>query len=137
MTALPGVRDLLAKLTLSQWGIVTSASERLMRNRLRSAGIRVPPVVVTADRVNRGKPDPEPYQLGARQLGFVPAECLVIEDAPAGIRAAKLAGCPTLAVASSHSKPELSEADWIVDSLEQVHLDCSEIGTLNIQLDMA
>jgi len=135
-TALPGVRDLLTRLKPTQWGIVTSASERLMTNRLRSAGIAPPPALVTADSVSRGKPDPEPYVLGAQKLGLVPAECLVIEDAPAGIRAAKLAGCPALAVASSHSKLELSEADWIVDSLEKVHLDCSETGMLDIQLEM-
>jgi sugar-phosphatase len=133
VTVLPGVLDLLATLSPSQWSIVTSASERLMRHRLRSRGVPIPPKIVTAEMVSFGKPHPEPYLLGALQLGFTPAECLVIEDSPAGISAGKDAGCRVLAVASSHSFDELFEADWSIESLENIQVNQTESGWLSCQ----
>ncbi|WP_158824371.1 HAD-IA family hydrolase [Granulicella sp. S156] len=123
LTVYPGVRELLAGLQPTQWSIVTSASDRVMRHRLGTLGLPVPPKVVTSESVSLGKPSPEPYQLGASQLGLIPADCLVIEDSPSGIRAAKTAGCFVIAVASSHAPEELKEADWIVESLKELELD--------------
>ena len=113
----PGVRELVAGLAPTQWSIVTSASERILRHRLGLFDVTLPPHIVTAESVTRGKPDPEPYRHGAAQLGLAPTDCLVLEDAPSGIRAAKAAGCSVLAVASSHALGELHEADWIIPSL--------------------
>ncbi len=123
----PGVRDLLASLAPSQWSIVTSASERILRHRLSLFGVTLPPQVVTAESVTRGKPDPEPYRIGAAQLGLASTDCLVLEDAPSGIRAAKAAGCSVLAVASSHAPGELHEADWIIPSLLALTLSTDSI----------
>ena len=122
LTVYPGVRELLAGLQPTQWSIVTSASERVMRHRLGVLNLPVPPKIVTSESVSLGKPNPEPYQLGASQLGLTPADCLVIEDSPSGIRAAKTAGCFVVAVESSHASEELKEADWIVSSLEELEL---------------
>lgn len=122
LTVYPGVRELLTALSLTQWSIVTSASERVMRHRLGALNLPVPPKIVTSESVSLGKPNPEPYQLGASQLGLLPADCLVMEDSPSGIRAAKTAGCFVIAVASSHAPEELKEADWIVASLEELEL---------------
>jgi sugar-phosphatase len=130
LLVLPGVLPLLAALPLETWAIVTSASDRLMISRLTFAGVPIPPVFVTAERVVHGKPHPEPYEAGARLLGFSPAECLVIEDAPAGIAAGKAAGCKVLAVASSHDKRELGAADWIVPSLTEVTVEVEANGLL-------
>ncbi len=113
----PGVRELLASLPPDGWSIVTSASERILRQRLGLFGVALPEHVITADHVTHGKPDPEPYRLGAARLSLAPSECLVLEDAPAGIRSAKAAGCQVLAVASSHQPSELREADWIIPAL--------------------
>ena len=132
---LPGVRDLVAKLHPWQGGIVTSASDALMRRRLKSVGIAVPPTIITADSVKRGKPHADPYQLGAAQLGLRPADCLVNEDGPNGIQAGKLAGCQVLAVTGSHRATELLEADWIVESLDRVSISNSEDGWLNFQFE--
>jgi mannitol-1-/sugar-/sorbitol-6-phosphatase len=121
----PGVKELLAELSPIQWSIVTSASERVMLHRLGILGISLPLQFVTADRVALGKPSPEPYQLGAAQLGLEPSECLVIEDSPSGIRAGKSAGCQALAVASSHRTQDLHEADWIISSLNDLRLKSS------------
>jgi mannitol-1-/sugar-/sorbitol-6-phosphatase len=124
----PGVRRLLAQLNPAQWSIVTSASERLMRHRLGILGVSLPRHIVTADHVRFGKPNAEPYQLAATQLGVAPAECLVIEDSPTGIRAGKAAGCMVLAVASSHELSELEEADWRIESLNDLELIAEDDG---------
>jgi sugar-phosphatase len=126
ITVLPGVEALLAALPHSQWGIVTSASEHVARHRLTAAGIGLPQVLVTAEMVEKGKPNPEPYQLGAQLLGYSSAECLVIEDAPSGILAGKAAGSHVLAVASSHSMVDLNRADWTVKSLTAVDVVSAE-----------
>ena len=130
VTLYPGVRALLAPLSPTQWSIVTSASERIMRQRLGSFGVPLPEHVVTAESVTRGKPDPEPYRLGAAQLGLRAEECLVVEDAPSGIRAARSAGCRVLAVASSHSPQELGDADWIIASLHDLTLCPDNYGNV-------
>ena len=126
----PGVHELLAALPPDLWSIVTSASERILRQRLGLFGVALPPHVVTADHVTCGKPDPEPYRLGAAQLGLAPADCLVLEDAPAGIRSAKAAGCQVLAVASSHPPAELHQADWIVPTLTSLAVTLTPDRTL-------
>lgn len=135
ITALPGAQNILAKLTASPWAIVTSASDALMRRRLESAGIAIPPTVVTADDVSRGKPNPEPYEIAAARLGLAPAECLVIEDSPNGIRAGKLGGCQVLAVMGSHSPNDLHEADWTVESLDCVRVTVADDGWVHFQFD--
>ncbi len=126
LTVYPGAQSLLAELLPTQWSIVTSASERVMRHRLGILGVSLPLHIVTADHVSSGKPNPEPYQLGAAQLGVKPSDCLVIEDSPSGIRAGKSAGSPVLAVASSHTSQELHEADWIISSLNDLELKTGE-----------
>ncbi|RXH55552.1 HAD-IA family hydrolase [Granulicella sibirica] len=122
VVAYPGASALLASIPPGRWTIVTSASERTMRSRLSAVGITPPAQTVGADRISKGKPHPEGYLMGAALLGQRPEECLVIEDAPAGIRAGKTAGCRVLAVASSHSLDELQGADWIVASIDQIGL---------------
>ena len=129
---LAGVERLIASLPSKSWTVVTSAPERMMRRRLGRAGLNLPEQVVTADKVTNGKPHPEPYLAGARLLGFEPADCLVIEDAPAGIRAGKAAGCRVLGVVGSHREEELTEADWLVQSLEDVTVEVSEGGYLRV-----
>ncbi len=112
---------------------MTSASESMMRSRLAVAGITAPQHAVGGDTVRFGKPNTEGYLRGAAILTRQPQDCLVIEDAPAGIRAGKAAGCSVLAVASSHRPEELQEADWIIASIDQIHIDIHpETATLNL-----
>ena len=131
--AYPGVHALLGALPQYRWTIVTSASEKIMRSRLAAVGIVAPRHAVGGDSVVRGKPHPEGYLRGAAILSRRPDECMVIEDAPAGIRAAKAATCQVLAIASSHRVEELEEADWIVRSLDQIQVSIDETATLKIQ----
>jgi sugar-phosphatase len=95
----------------------------------------MPAVLVSADIVANGKPHPEPYLAGAKLLGLAPADCLVIEDSPAGVASGKAAGCRVLAVLSSHPQSELTAADWFVASLEQVTATPQPDGVLAIVLD--
>ncbi|MEU6068299.1 MULTISPECIES: HAD family hydrolase [Streptomyces] len=112
---LPGTRDFLDLLPAERWAVVTSATRRLAEARLDAVGIR-PKMLVAADDVTRGKPDPEPYLLAARRLGVDPARCVVFEDAPAGLRAGRAAGMTTVALATTHPADELV-ADLVVDDL--------------------
>jgi mannitol-1-/sugar-/sorbitol-6-phosphatase len=120
--ALKGVQRILRALPADRWAVVTSATERLALSRLKVGGIPAPEHVVTADMVQKGKPDPEPYLTGARLLGLKPEECLVIEDAASGAKAGHAAGCKVLATLFSHPLESLSAADWIVKSLEDVRV---------------
>lgn len=133
---LPGVEALLASLPVDRWTIVTSATTRLLEGRLNHAHLPIPAVLVAAERVANGKPHPEPYLTGAELLGFSPADCLVIEDSPAGIASGKAAGCKVLAVLSSHAQAELAGADWFVASLEQVRVSAEPDGNLSIRLNI-
>jgi sugar-phosphatase len=123
IVALPGASELLRAIPPNKYAIVTSATRALAEVRLRAAGLPVPANLVTARDVQRGKPNPDPYLMGAKILGDTPAECVVIEDAPSGVRAGKAEGARTIALRTTATDAELQEAgaDWIVD-------DCAELS---------
>jgi mannitol-1-/sugar-/sorbitol-6-phosphatase len=133
---LPGVEKLLASLPADRWTIVTSATVRLLQGRLRHAGLPIPNVLVPAEHVANGKPHPEPYLTGAKLLGLPPADCLVIEDSPAGVASGKAAGSRVLAVLSSHTQQQLPGADWYIRSLEQVSATIQPDDTLRIRFNV-
>jgi sugar-phosphatase len=122
---LPGAMELLQTLPVEKWAIVTSCTRALAGVRIGAAGLPKPKHLVTATDVVRGKPDPEPYLKGAQTLGVAAKDCLVLEDAPAGIRAGKAAGARVLALRTTASDAELYEAgaDWIVDNCGELFLD--------------
>lgn len=127
-----GARTLLGALSPARWVLVTSASQRVARHRLASAGLPLPRLLIGAEDVVRGKPDPEPYLLAARQLGLAPADCLVFEDAPAGIRSALQAGCQVVQIGGDKRLDDGVRArleDW-----RQIRLTEDEAG---LQLCMA
>lgn len=113
--ALPGAAKLLGSIPRNRWAAVTSGSRELMSARLTAAGLPIPEVLVTAEDVEIGKPDPAGYLLAARLLGADPADCLVVEDAPAGLEAGRRAGCRVVAVATSHSPDQLAGFDVVPD----------------------
>ncbi|WP_019066314.1 HAD family hydrolase [Streptomyces hokutonensis] len=123
---LPGTRDFLDSLPADSWAVVTSATRRLAEARLAHAGI-LPKTLVVAEDVTRGKPDPEPYLLAARQLGVDPARCVVFEDAPAGLQAGRAAGMITVALATTHEAHEL-DADLVVSDLSALSALVSDGG---------
>jgi len=120
LVAIPGARAALRALKDDRVAVVTSGTPPLALARLAAVGIEPPAVMVFADDVARGKPDPEGYLTAARRLGVDPAEALVVEDAPPGIEAAKAAGAAAVAVTSTHAREELAAASVVIDSLEEL-----------------
>ena len=130
VVALPGAEHALTACG-PLGAIVTSCAADLAVARQRAAAIPVPDVVVTADDVTHGKPHPEPFLLAARILGVAPSRCLVVEDAPAGLRAARAAGMTALAVTTTHGSDELAGdelAHHVVGDLAEVRLTRHEDG---------
>ncbi|MGA5168026.1 MULTISPECIES: HAD family hydrolase [Streptomyces] len=123
---LPGTGELLAALPANRWAVVTSATGPLAEARLREAGIDAP-VLIAADDITRGKPDPEPYLLAAARLGVDPARCVVFEDAPAGLASGRAAGMRTVALATTHDRDRLV-ADVVVSDLSQVSAQVTPDG---------
>lgn len=130
----PGARELLTSLPADRYTIVTSGSRRLATARLRAAGLPVPARMITADDITHGKPDPEPYLKGARLLGYRPEECMVFEDSPAGIRAAKAAGMTIVAFPTTYLLDALSEADCVAESFLSVHVEILASGDLELNV---
>lgn len=120
VVVMPGAAELIQSVPAGRWGVVTSGTHRLATSRLRLAKLPLPRVLVSAEDVGKGKPDPEPYLNGAKLLRMNPAECLVIEDAPAGIVAAHAGGMKVIALTSTYPAPELGEADAVVQNLAQI-----------------
>jgi mannitol-1-/sugar-/sorbitol-6-phosphatase len=117
VTALPGAADLLASLPGGSWAVVTSAVTALATARLAAAGLPLPEVLVTADAVERGKPEPEGYLTAAARLGIAPADCVVFEDAPSGIQAARAAAVGTVVGVGPRSRG--LDVDLTIDDLSQ------------------
>jgi sugar-phosphatase len=114
-----GASQALSSLPADRWGIVTSCSLDLAKARLQAVGLPLPGVLVTSDDVANGKPDPEPYLVGAKRLGLEAERCVVVEDAPSGIAAGKKAGMRVIAIASTHAPDVLHEngADIVIENL--------------------
>ncbi len=122
IVVMPGAIDLVKSIPAGRWGVVTSGSRQLATNRLRHCGVPIPDVLVTSDDVKNGKPHPEPYLRGAERLGFSPAECLVIEDAPAGIQSARAGGMKVIGLASTYAAEKLRKADAVVQKLTDIQI---------------
>lgn len=114
--ATPGA-ELVRTLPSSAWAIVTSGSRAVAAARLIAAGLPMPQVLVSADDVARGKPEPDAYLLAASALGVNPTQCVVIEDSPVGIAAGGAAGCTVLALTTTHLVEQLQEADIVLTDL--------------------
>jgi sugar-phosphatase len=117
---IPGARELVSALPADRWAIVTSGLLAVATARLVAAGVPLPRIMITAESISRGKPDPESYLKGAAELGFPPAECLVVEDAPAGAAAARAAGMRLLGLTTTHQPEDLAPADLVVPDLTHV-----------------
>jgi len=133
---LPGARELLESLPVGRWTIVTSCTRALAEVRLRAAGLPTPKLFVTATDVVNGKPHPEPFLKAAKILGIPATGCVVVEDAPAGIRAGKAAGGRVIAFPTTSPPDRLAEAgaDWVVKNCAAISLGSAKNG-LRLELD--
>lgn len=137
IVVLPGTERLLRELDAAAeelgrqtWTIVTSCTRPLFEARWARTGLATPDGLVTADQVTRGKPDPEPYLLGAERIGADPTACIVIEDSLGGLRSGAAAGARTIAVTSTTPAGDLAPlADALVTSLDdlEVRVDGTEL----------
>ncbi len=133
VVVMPGALELVRLIPVERWGVVTSGSRLLASTRLPYCGLPVPKVLVTSDDVTHGKPDPEPYLKGAARLGFPSAECLVIEDAPAGIHAARAAGMTVIGLASTYKVDKLVEAHAVIKKFRELSVRVSD-GKLLVRM---
>ena len=131
ITAVAGALDLVASLPASSWAVVTSGNKSQAAARLEAIDLEPPEVVITSDDIDKGKPHPDPYLSAARRLGVSPQECVVFEDAPAGIAAARAAGMASIAVTTTMGPEALEAADHVVSSLRQVRVE-SRNGRLEV-----
>jgi sugar-phosphatase len=128
LVAVPGAAELLAGLPPGAWAVVTSAHRSLAVSRLTAVGLPVPDAMVCGDEVSRGKPDPEGYVRAAGLLGIDPADCLVLEDVPAGIAAGRAAGAVVVAVSTTYPVVALAAADAVVADLHGVGDALARLG---------
>ena len=122
LVELSGAKKLINDLGSNHWAIVTSGSRRLATHRLTHCGMKIPTVFITAEDVVNGKPDPEGYKKAADLLGVSYADCVVFEDAPAGINAARAAGMRSVSFPTTHEVESLKGSTHCVANLEKVHI---------------
>lgn len=134
VSVMPGAADLVRSIPEGRWCVVTSGTRPLAEARLRWAGIPIPAVMITADDVVNGKPDPEPYLNGAQGLGFEPRDCLVIEDAPAGIQSAQAGGMKVIGLASTFAAAKLVAADAVAEKLGGILVTSNGDGRLVVRV---
>ena len=122
---LPGARQLIETLSTggARWAVATSGNTLLATSSMRKAGMAPPPVMLTSDDVSVGKPDPEPYLRAAELLGVSAADCVVIEDAPAGVASGVAAGATVIGVTHTYDAGVLADANLLVDALPQISVD--------------
>ena len=122
--AIAGVAAFIAALPAGRWAVVTSAPRELARRRIAAAGLPLPPSMITAEDVVNGKPAPDGFLLAAARLGVRASDCLVFEDAPAGIAAAEAAGASVLLISATHAHP-----------LDTRHPAVSDYGAIGLRAD--
>jgi mannitol-1-/sugar-/sorbitol-6-phosphatase len=120
VSAMPGALHLLNSLPSGSWAVVTSGSVRLAESSIHKAGLPEPPILITADDVQVGRPHPEPFFRAMGVLDASPEECIVIEDSPSGIASGVAAGVRVLAVGSTFPPHLLHEASWLISDLEKI-----------------
>jgi sugar-phosphatase len=130
----PGARELLESLPPRSWAVVTSGIRPVAELRLRHTRLPTPPVLVTADQVRHGKPHPESFLTAAVRLGVDPARCIVVEDTPPGIEAARAGGMRVVAIASTYQAEALAAADVVVAALSSLRVESSREGNLGLRL---
>lgn len=128
---IPGAVAFLNTLPPERWAIVTSAPLALARRRLAAAGIPMPQLMITGEDVSRGKPDPQGYLLAAERLGVRAADCLVFEDAPAGVLAGIAAGAQVAVVTGAHAVGR-GAADVTLEHYSDVEARIGEDGWLSL-----
>ena len=135
LSPVDGADALVRSLPRNAWAVVTSGARPVATLRLGHVGLPIPETLITADDVSRGKPDPEGYLAAARAIGAPPAACVVIEDAPPGIAAARAAGMRAIGIAGTFPPPALAGADVVLPALSALRVAVDSLGGLEIHWD--
>jgi sugar-phosphatase len=130
----PGARELLERLPADAWAVVTSGVRSVATLRIRHTRLPMPRVLVCADEIDRGKPDPQGYLVAAERLGRAPADCIVIEDAPAGLEAARAAGMRSIGIAGTYPAEALGLANLVVASLAELRVDSRAVRPVEFRI---
>lgn len=128
---IPGIAAFLSKIPDGKWAIVTSAPRPLAVLRLAAAGIVPPPIMICGEDVENGKPDPEGYLKAAKLLGVDPTQCVVFEDAPAGINAGERMGANVVVISATHSHPIVTD-HLSIDSYDELDITVTDTGALRL-----
>ena len=136
---IPGARKVLDSLVecRAKWAVVTSGTRPLINGWLERMSLARPMHLITAEEVEQGKPDPEGYLMGKKQLGLgAEARVLVVEDSPSGIRAGKAAGCKVLGLTTTHDVQKVIDAgaDWVVRDLKSFKIVGQEEGVTKVEI---
>ena len=131
IAAIAGAGAFLAGLPSSAWAVVTSAPRALALRRIAAAGLPVPGLMIAAEDVARGKPAPDCFELAAARLGVSARDCLVFEDAPAGIAAGESAGAAVVVITATHAHP-LHTAHLAVRDYAMLANRVDEAGALRL-----
>jgi sugar-phosphatase len=134
LVRIEGAAQLVNSLPQGRWAVATSGTREIATTRLAFAGVGRPAVLITADDVERGKPDPQAYLLAAERLGVPPDRAIVFEDAPVGIEGARAAGMEIIALATTHPAEELKRATVVVHRLSDIQISADDGcgGTLTV-----
>ena len=133
----PGATELVSRIPPDRWTIVTSGTRALAEARLRYVGLPVPSKMVTASEITKGKPNAEPYLRGAAALQVEPKECVVVEDAPSGIRAGHAAGARVIGIPNTYGRDAIGEADYVVNRLSDLRLTVTNTsGRQNVRIEI-
>lgn len=128
---IPGIAAFLSKIPDGKWAIVTSAPRPLAVLRLAAAGIVPPPIMICGEDVENGKPDPEGYLKAAKLLGVDPTQCVVFEDAPAGINAGERMGANVVVISATHSHSIVTD-HLSINSYDELDLTVTDTGALRL-----
>ena len=118
----PGAREMLERIPLNAWAIVTSGTRAVATLRIRHARLPMPGVLIPADEIEHGKPHPEGYLTAAKRLGIDPAMCVVVEDTPPGLEAARAGGMRSIGVIGTYPASALARADYVVPRLDALRI---------------
>jgi sugar-phosphatase len=130
MPLVPGAEEAVRVAQMGRWAVVTSAKRRLAEMRFRVTGLPLPDALITADLIHRGKPDPECYLLAAKSVGTLPGDCIVFEDAFAGVEAGRRAGMPVVGV---NTGGDLSGTDALIENFLQLEIVYEPDGWFSVR----
>ncbi len=133
-TAVPGARQALASLPIGRWAIVTSCGRAFAQALIVAAGLPLPNVLVSADDVQRGKPAPDPYALGASSLGVEPARAVALEDSTSGIESARGAGLDVIAILHGRGLAFARRATYQAERFDAIEWSAQADGPIRLRI---